>query len=114
MYTVKDPPCRPVVAVAGLLCSSHTAELARIAGHDGLGGSVPLQLSAANSPIFRTHNDRFPHLWHFLGSATAYTDTVLAMMDRFSWTRVVLQKLNLKVTLRNALIKIMLSYWAQN
>ena len=87
-YTVNDPPCRPVVAVAGLLCSSHTAELARIAGHDGLGGSVPLQLSAANSPIFRTHNDRFPHLWHFLGSATAYTDTVLAMMDQFSWTRV--------------------------
>ena len=86
-YTVNDPPCRPVVAVAGLLCSSHTAELARIAGHDGL-GSVPLQLSAANSPIFRTHNDRFPHLWHFLGSATAYTDTVLAMMDQFSWTRV--------------------------
>ena len=87
-YTVKDPPCRPVVAVAGLLCSSHTAELARIAGHDGLGGSVPLQLSAANSPIFRTHNDRSPHLWHFLGSAAAYTDTVLAMMDQFSWTRV--------------------------
>ena len=89
-YTVNagDPPCCPVVAVAGLLCSSHTAELARIAGHDGLGGSVPLQLSAANSPIFRTHNDRFPHLWHFLGSATAYTDTVLAMMDQFSWTRV--------------------------
>ena len=87
-YTVNDPPCRPVVAVAGLLCSSHTAELARIAGHDGLGGSVPLQLSAANSPIFRTHNDQFPHLWHFLGSATAYTDTVLAMMDHFSWTRV--------------------------
>ena len=86
-YTVNDPPCRPVVAVAGLLCSSHTAELARIAGHDGL-GSVPLQLSAANSPIFRTHNDQFPHLWHFLGSATAYTDTVLAMMDQFSWTRV--------------------------
>ena len=87
-YTLNDPPCRPVVAVAGLLCSSHTAELARIAGHDGLGGSVPLQLSAANSPVFRTHNDRFPHLWHFLGSATAYTDTVLAMMDQFSWTRV--------------------------
>ena len=87
-YTVNDPPCRPVVAVAGLLCSSHTAELARIAGHDGLGGSVPLQLSAANSPVFRTHNDRFPHLWHFLGSATTYTDTVLAMMDQFSWTRV--------------------------
>ena len=87
-YTVNDPPpCCPVVAVAGLLCSSHTAELARIAGHVGL-DSVPLQLSAANSPIFRTHNDRFPHLWHFLGSATAYTDTVLAMMDQFSWTRV--------------------------
>ena len=83
-YTV-SPPCHPVVAVTGLLCSSHTLLLSTVAGHDGYD---LIQLTAANSPIFKTQNYRFPHLWQLLGSATLYTDTVLAIMDQYNWTRV--------------------------
>ena len=56
-----------------------------MAGHDGYD---LIQLSSANSPIFQTQNHRFPHLWRFLGSATAYADTVLSMMEQFKWKRV--------------------------
>ena len=47
-----------------------------------------IQLASANSPIFQTQNDRFPHLWTFIGSATVYSDIVLALMDDFNWKRV--------------------------
>ena len=83
-YTVSSP-CRPVVAVGGLLCSSHTSIVSHVAGHDGFDF---IQLSAANSPIFQTQNNHFPHLWRFLGSATVYSDTVLAIMDQFNWQRI--------------------------
>ena len=83
-YTV-NPPCRPVVAVAGLGCSSHTSALSPMAGHAGFD---LVQLSAANSPIFETRNERFRHLWRFLGSAAAYTNVVIAIMDQFNWTRI--------------------------
>ena len=83
-YTL-NPPCRPVVAVAGLGCSSHTSVLSPVAGHDGFN---LIQLSAANSPIFETQSHRFPHLWRFLGSATIYTNVILAIMDQYNWTRV--------------------------
>lgn len=83
-YTV-SPACRPVVAVTGLLCSSHTSILSPVAGHDGYD---LLQLSAANSPIFQTQNQLFPHLWRFLGSATAYTDAIIAIMNQFNWNRI--------------------------
>ena len=83
-YTV-NPPCRPVVAVTGLVCSSHTLALSPVAGHDKLD---LIQLSIANSPIFITQNDDYSHLWHFLGSATEYVDTALALMDRFGWTKI--------------------------
>ena len=80
-----DPPCRPVVAVNGLSYSSQTIVISPIAGHNGFD---LIQLSSANSPIFQTQNDRFPHLWTFIGSATVYSDIVLALMDEFNWTRV--------------------------
>ena len=83
-YTV-SPACRPVVAVTGLLCSSHTSILSPVAGHDGYD---LLQLSAANSPIFQTQNQLFPHLWRFLGSATVYTDAIIAIMNQFNWNRI--------------------------
>ena len=83
-YTL-NPPCHPVVAVAGLGCSSHTSVLSPVAGHDGFD---LIQLSSANSPIFETQNNRFPHLWRFLGSGIAYSDTVLAIMDQYNWTRI--------------------------
>ena len=81
-YTI-DPPCRPVVAVSGLSCSSQTKAISPIAGNLDL-----IQLAAVNSPIFQTQNHRFPHLWTFLGSATVYPDIVLALMDEFNWKRV--------------------------
>ena len=80
-----NPPCRPVVAVAGLGCSSHTSVLSPIAGHENFD---LIQLSAANAPIFETENHSFPHLWRFLGSATVYSDAVLAIMDQFNWSRI--------------------------
>ena len=80
-----NPPCRPVIAVMGLRCSSHTAVLSPVAGHKGFD---LIQLSSATSPIFDTQNNRFPHLWRFVGAATVYSDTVLAIMDQFNWTRV--------------------------
>ena len=81
-YTI-DPPCRPVVAVSGLGCSSHTIVMSPIAGNLDL-----IQLAGVNSPIFQTQNHQFPHLWTFIGSATVYSDTVLALMEKFNWKRV--------------------------
>ena len=83
-YTI-DPPCRPVVAVSGLGCSSHAAVMSPIIGHDGFD---LIHLSSANSPVFRTQTHRFPHLWTFIGSATVYSDMVLALMEQFNWGRV--------------------------
>ena len=83
-YTV-DPPCRPVVAVTGLVCSSHTAALSPVAGHNGFD---LIQLSIANSPLFKTSSSSFPHLWRFLGSDTNYADTALALMDQFGWSTI--------------------------
>ena len=79
-YTL-NPPCHPVVAVAGLGCSSHTSVLSPVAGGDGFD---LIQLSSANSPIFETQNNRFPHLWRFLGSGIVYSDTVLAIMNQYN------------------------------
>ena len=75
----------PIAAVTGLLCSSHTEVVSPIAGHDGFD---LIQLSAASSSIFKTQNSNYPHLWRFLGSSTGYTDTILALMENFDWTRI--------------------------
>ena len=83
-YTV-DSPCRPVVAVTGLVCSSHTAALSPVAGHNGFD---LIQLSIANSPLFKTSSSSFSHLWQFLGSDTNYADTALALMDQFGWSTI--------------------------
>ena len=83
-YTL-NPPCRPVVAVAGLGCSSHTSVLSPVAGHDSFD---LIQLSSANSPIFETPKNHFPHLWRFSGSAIVYSDAVLAIMAQYNWTRI--------------------------
>ena len=83
-YTV-NPPCRPVVAVNGLPCSSHTSLLSPVAGHDGYD---LIQLSGANAPIFQSQINRFPHLWRFLGPATVYTEAIQLMMDQYNWSRI--------------------------
>ena len=56
-YTV-SPPCRPVVAVMGLECSSHTSVISPVAGHKGFD---LILMSRAFSPIFETKNQHFPH-----------------------------------------------------
>ena len=81
-YALDDQ--QPIAAVTGLLCSSHTAVVSPIIGHQGID---LIQLSAASSSIFETENHRFPHLWRFLGASTGYTDTILALMTRFEWSR---------------------------
>ena len=83
-YTL-NPPCYPVIAVAGLGCTSHTSLVSSVAGRDGFD---LIQLSSANSPRFETENHHFPHLWRFLGSADVYTDAILALMDQFNWKKV--------------------------
>ena len=83
-YTV-NPPCRPLAAVIGLLCSSHTEILSPIAGKRGMD---VLQLAVANAPVFSLQNNSFPHLWRFLGTGTVLADAALALMDRFQWSRV--------------------------
>ena len=78
-------PCRPMPAIIGLICSSHTIALSPIAGHAGVD---LLQLAAANSPTFIFENSKFPHLWRFLGSADVYGDAMLALMNQFGWKRI--------------------------
>ena len=82
-----SPPCRPVVAVMGLQCATQTSIMSPVASHKGFD---LIQLSKATSPIFDTQNisTRFPHLWRFRGAATVYSDTILAIIDQFNWTRV--------------------------
>ena len=82
-YTVGQL-CRPVVAVAGLLCSSHTAILSPLAGHTGLS---LIQLSVANAPFFQTQSKRYPHLWRFLGAGKVFSDATIALMERLGWNR---------------------------
>ena len=76
-------PCRPVLAAIGLDCSAHTAYFSSVAGRFGV-----LHFSVANSPIFETEAQRFPHLWRFFGSATIYAEAVLAIMDQLNWTKI--------------------------
>ena len=80
-----NPPCRPVVAVMGLHCATQTSKISPVACHRGFD---LIQLSRAVSPIFETENKQFSHMWRFRGAATAYSDTILAIMDQFNWTRV--------------------------
>ena len=80
-----EPKYSPVVAVAGLICSSHTMELSRVISR----GQVSLiTLAAANSPVFELESDRYPHLWQFLGSASVYGEATLALMNKFDWRQI--------------------------
>ena len=80
-----EAKCSPMVAMAGLICSSHTVQLSQVAD---CGQASLLTLGAANSPIFELESDRFRHLWRFLGSASVYTDATLALMDNYGWKRI--------------------------
>ena len=81
-YTV-SPPCRPVVAVLGIVCSSHLSVISPLAGHDGYD---LIQLTSASYLI--RQNQLSPHLWRLSGPASVFSDTILAIMDQFNWTRI--------------------------
>ena len=86
-----EAKCSPVVAIAGLICSSHTLELSRVISR----GQVSLiALAAANSPIFELESDRYPHLWRFLGSASVYGEAALVLMAKYDWRRIGVVHLN--------------------
>ena len=86
-----EAKCSPVVAMAGLICSSHTLELSRVISR----GQVSLiALAVANSPIFELESDRYPHLWRFLGSASVYGEAALALMAKYDWRRIGVVHLN--------------------
>ena len=77
--------CRPLIAVAGLPCSSHMAELSLVAAKSQSG---LMQLGAGNSPIFSLQNKQFPYLWKFLGPGTVYIDAILSFMRKYKWRRI--------------------------
>ena len=80
-----EAKCSPVVAIAGLFCSSHTMELLQVTSR----GQVSLiALAAANSPMFELESDRYPHLWRFLGSASVFGEASLALMAKYDWRRI--------------------------
>ena len=78
-----NPPNSTVAVVVGLYCSTSAKVIAPIAGISGL-----IQLSAANSPLFRKNSNSFPHMWRFLVSASVYADMMIALMERFGWNKV--------------------------
>ena len=78
-----NPPNHTVAVVVGLYCSTSAKVIAPIAGISDL-----IQLSAANSPLFRTNSNSFPHLWRFLVSASVYADMMIALMERYGWNKV--------------------------
>ena len=76
------PSCRPVLSIMGLDCSSQTTQISQLAGHQGMD---MIQLSRAN---LDTESQHFPHLWRFIGSSSAYSEAVLAIMKQLNWTRI--------------------------
>lgn len=74
-----------IACVIGLYCSTSTSAISKVAGHTGID---LIQLTASNSPIFNANRKSFPHLWHFLESASVYATMMTSIMDKFSWTRV--------------------------
>ena len=78
------PPCRPVVAVAGLGCSSHTQCCLLLLA------IVVWTSFSSPRPILRysRHKRSVPHLWRLSGSATVYSDVVVAILDQYNWSRI--------------------------
>ena len=66
-YTV-SPPCHPVVAVAGLFCSSHTSVLSPVAGHEGYDLNNSRQQThqyfMTSITLFHTYGDLLDLLMH--------------------------------------------------
>ena len=78
-----NPPNGTVAVVVGLYCSTSAKIIAPIADISSL-----IQLSAANSPLFRKNSNSFPHLWRFLVSASVYADMIIELMKSYGWNKV--------------------------
>ena len=74
-----------VAAVLGLFCSTNTRQLSPLASHENIG---LIQLSASNSPLFRSYFMMYPHQWRFLVSASVYADMMLHLMEEFDWKKI--------------------------
>ena len=74
-----------VAAVLGMFCSTSTASLSPILGHEEAG---LIHLSASNSPFFNQQIDRFAHLWRFLESASVYADMMIHLMEEYHWSKI--------------------------
>ena len=70
-----DQECGPVMAVAGLPCSSTTVGISPVAGRIDL-----IQLASAVSPVFDRDTDfkTYPCLWRYVSSAGVYVDVVMS------------------------------------
>ena len=79
-----EPNTTNAIAVIGLACSTVTASISPLAGREGV---ELLQISMSNSLILRD-KIRYRHLWRVLPSLSVIVSTVIALMERFHWTRV--------------------------
>ena len=74
-----------IVGVVGLVCSTVTQAVSRLAGRPGIG---LLQISAgAISPVF-TSEEEYPHLYRIIPSSAVYNDAVMELMATFQWRRI--------------------------
>lgn len=70
------------IAVVGLACSTVTASVSPIAGREEVS---LLQLAMANSNIFRSNFDQYPHLWRFLATSDHLVLTFEAFAKYIGW-----------------------------
>ena len=73
-----------IVGVMGLVCSSTTNVIARIAGHSNVGY---IQMALSVSPQLRNMLE-FPYLFHTISSSSVFNKAVIAMMKAFDWQRI--------------------------
>ena len=80
----REPNTTNAIAVIGLACSTVTARISPLAGREGVD---LLQMAMSISETFRD-KEMYRHLWRVLPSSAVYVTTTIALMEKFSWTRV--------------------------
>lgn len=73
-----------VIGVVGLVCSTVTAAVSPIAGHDSIG---LIQMSMASSPVF-LDNTAYPHLWRVISTSLSEADAVVALSNAVNWSKI--------------------------
>ena len=79
-----EPNATNAIAVIGLACSAVTASISPLAGREGVD---LLQMAMSISETFRD-KEMYRHLWRVLPSSAVFVTTTIALMEKFSWTRV--------------------------